>query len=198
MDTRSKRTSGDAVITIVSGLPRSGTSMLMRMLEAGGMTTLVDAHRKADSDNPNGYYEFELVKNIAEDASWLENATGQVVKMVYRLLYDLPPEYCYRVCFLERDIKEVLASQNKMLERNGLESHCNDSDMAALFKQELSSFWNWVETKDYISTERISHHELLTNTNSEILKIKNFLSIDLDTNAMLKVVDPSLYRNKFQ
>ena len=90
------------MITIVSGLPRSGTSMMMRILEAGGMPVLVDAARPADVDNPNGYYEFEPAKSIREDASWLTQAEGRAVKMVYKLLYDLPPDRAYHVLFLQR------------------------------------------------------------------------------------------------
>ena len=103
-------------VTIVSGLPRSGTSMMMQAIAAGGIPALTDGFRAADVDNPRGYYEFEPVKKTREDASWLDRAGGKVVKMVYRLLYDLPAEgYEYRVVFMRRDIREVLASQKKML-----------------------------------------------------------------------------------
>ena len=104
-------------LTVVSGLPRSGTSMMMRMLEQGGLPVLIDGVRTADDDNPNGYYEFEAVKQTREDASWLEGSEGKAVKMVYRLLYDLPPDRAYRVLFMTRNLDEVLASQRVMLTR---------------------------------------------------------------------------------
>src|SRR5574337_153211 len=102
----------DDVITIVSGLPRSGTSMMMQMLHRGGIPAVTDEIRSADEDNPKGYYEFEPVKKTKEDASWLARAGGKVVKMVYRLLYDLPGDYAYHVVFMRRNLREVIASQN--------------------------------------------------------------------------------------
>ena len=94
-------------LTIVSGLPRSGTSMMMRMLDQGGLPAIIDGVRTADDDNPAGYYEFEAVKQTKEDPSWLENSEGKVVKMVYRLLYDLPTDRTYRVVFMRRKMEEL-------------------------------------------------------------------------------------------
>src|SRR6516162_10352886 len=109
----------NSIITIVSGLPRSGTSMMMRMLEAGGMPILSDNIRRADADNPNGYYEFEPVKHLSQDSSWLRDAYGKAVKMVYRLLYELPLEHKYKVLMINRRIEEVVASQDAMLQHMG-------------------------------------------------------------------------------
>ena len=106
-------------IIIVSGLPRSGTSLLMQMLAAGGIMVITDKLRTADADNPRGYYEFELVKKIKQDASWLPQVRGKAVKMISQLLYDLPGSESYRVILMERDLDEVLVSQEKMLERLG-------------------------------------------------------------------------------
>src|SRR5947209_18564630 len=106
-------------IVIVSGLPRSGTSLMMQMLEAGGLEVVTDGIRAADTDNPRGYYEFERVKKIKTDAAWLPGARGKAVKMVSQLLYDLPAGEAYRILFMDRDLDEVLASQEKMLARLG-------------------------------------------------------------------------------
>src|SRR2546428_1479705 len=106
-------------ITIVSGLPRSGTSMMMRMLDAGGLPVLVDNIRKADDDNPYGYYEFEPVKRLSSDSSWLREARGKAFKMVYALLYELPKDYDYRVIVMQRKMDEIIASQRAMLCRQG-------------------------------------------------------------------------------
>jgi len=128
-------------VTIVSGLPRSGTSMMMRMLDKGGLPVLADSIRVADEDNPRGYYEFEPVKKTAEDASWLEDAEGRVVKMVYRLLYDLPSNRRYRVIFMRRHMDEILASQKKMLVRKGMADNVPpDEEIAALFNSQLTQF----------------------------------------------------------
>ena len=104
-------------VTLVSGLPRSGTSMMMQMLHAGGIPAVTDNIRLADKDNERGYYELEAVKRTKDDASWLRDAPGKAVKVIYLLLYDLPTDYTYRVIFMNRNLDEVLASQRAMLER---------------------------------------------------------------------------------
>src|SRR6266852_3321230 len=108
-----------SAIIIVSGLPRSGTSLMMQMLEEGGVEIVTDNIRTADTVNPRGYYEFEKVKKIKQDASWLPQTRGKAFKMVSQLLYDLPPSERYRIIFMERDLEEMLLSQEKMLERLG-------------------------------------------------------------------------------
>ena len=129
---------GDDVI-IVSGLPRSGTSMMMKMLEAGGMAPMTDNLRAADEDNPRGYYEFERVKRLESDQDWLEQARGKAVKVVSALLRHLPQDYPYKVVFMRRDIREVLASQQQMLLRRGKPTdRIVDSRMASLFEKHLA------------------------------------------------------------
>lgn len=100
-------------------MPRSGTSMMMKMLEAGGMKILTDSQRTADEDNPKGYYEFELVKLIQRDKSWLPRAKGKVVKIISELLKNLPPDYQYKAIFMRRNLAEILAFQRQMLIRRG-------------------------------------------------------------------------------
>ena len=107
------------MITVVSGLPRSGTSLMMQMLEAGGMETVTDGQRAPDADNPKGYYELERVKRLKEDHAWLAEAEGKALKVVSMLLYDLPADFRYRVLFMERDLDEILSSQRTMLARRG-------------------------------------------------------------------------------
>ena len=192
----SNETSVDFV-TIVSGLPRSGTSMMMRMLEAGGMSAMTDNLRVADEDNPRGYYEFEPVKKTAEDASWLNDAPGKVVKMVYRLLYDLPADRHYRVVFMRREMDEILASQKKMLERSGrAENSPSDEEIAALFESQLKSFFEWEAAQSHIEMIQVKYNDLLSDPTAETQAIKEFLGISLDTDAMNQVVDPQLYRNR--
>src|SRR5690348_11232627 len=133
-------------VTIVSGLPRSGTSMMMGMLEAGGMPVLVDGIRKPDINNLNGYYEFEPVKSLRNDPSWLVMAQGRAVKIIYRLLHFLPRTFDYRVILMERDLSEVVDSQAAMLARQG--SHMTAGDCARiteLLVQDLSIFRDWIE-----------------------------------------------------
>jgi len=183
-------------LTIVSGLPRSGTSMMMRLLELGGMPVLKDEQRVADDDNPNGYYEFEAVKQTAEDSSWLQGSDGSAVKMVYRLLYDLPEDRNYRVLFMRRNLDEVLASQQVMLNRHGVADKVSDAQMMKLFRAEIDSFYKWVEGKPYIELIDVDYNQMLADPRKELLEINAFLGDALDVEKMLGGVDASLYRNR--
>ena len=184
-------------LTIVSGLPRSGTSMMMRMLEAGGMPVVVDNLRTADEDNPAGYYEFEPVKQTKQDDSWLRDAQGKAVKMVYRLLYDLPEGHQYRVIFMRRKLDEVLASQQKMLERHGkADPQISDEQMARLFRGQLEKFEEWIAQQPNFQVLEVSYNDLLADPEPILRGINRFLDDALDMAQMRSVVDPSLYRNR--
>ena len=184
-------------IVIVSGLPRSGTSLAMSAISAGGMEPLVDHIRKADEDNPKGYYEFEPVKKTKTDAAWLDDASGKVVKMVYRLLYNLPDNHWYKVVFMRRDLKEVLASQNKMLERSSQPvGALPDEKMQALFTAELDKCEKWLAEQPNFKVLYIDHRDMINNGPAQAQKINDFLDGGLDVDAMAAVVDPDLYRNR--
>jgi len=184
-------------ITIVSGLPRSGTSMMMQALEAGGISVLTDNIRKKDEDNPEGYYEFELVKKTKDDPSWVSGARGKVVKMVYVLLYDLPEEYEYRVIFMRRNIDEVLASQKIMLKRLGTQgAKVSDEKLAELFRAQLDKFDRWIAAQKNFSILSVNYKNMITSPKAQCERINKFLGGVLDTEASTAVVNPSLYRNK--
>ena len=183
-------------LTIVSGLPRSGTSMMMRMLDKGGLPVIVDNIRTADEDNPRGYYEFEPVKKTKEDASWLESSDGKVVKMVYRLLYDLPENHQYRIVFMRRRLEEVIASQNVMLERRGKEGGISDEKVLELFRAELDKCYKWLEDQPNFQVLFISYNDVLEDARPTVDALRDFLGEDLDEKAMLQVVEPNLYRQR--
>ena len=184
-------------VTIVSGLPRSGTSMMMQMIHAGGVPALTDEIRTADEDNPKGYYEFEPVKKTKEDPSWLKRAPGLVVKMVYRLLYDLPAEYNYRVVYMRRKLEEVVASQNVMLERSGKEGGgLSDDKLLAVFRAEIDKSNKWLAQQKNFKVLYINYNEMLQDPKPHIVKLNEFLGGDLNTEAMMNIVDPTLYRQK--
>jgi hypothetical protein len=188
---------GKEFITIVSGLPRSGTSMMMRMLEAGGMPILTDNVRQADADNPNGYYEFEAVKQLNRDTSWLANAYGKAVKMVYLLLYDLPRNHEYRVILMRRKITEVIASQEAMLLRQGKKSDASDgTKLARLFQSHLQKLDAWIQNQENFSVLSVSYNDIRNNPERMMMDIDQFLGRKLDRQAMAKVFDPSLYRQR--
>lgn len=183
-------------VNIVAGLPRTGTSMMMRMLEAGGLEAIVDNIRCEDEDNPRGYYEFEPVKKTKDDPSWLKGAGGKVVKMVYRLLYDLPAEYDYRVVFMQRKMDEVIKSQNVMLQRHGSDIATNDSMTRKLFESELTKVRNWLDEQVNFKVLYIHYNEMLSDPSVQIAAIDEFFNNTLSTKPMSEVVEPNLYRNR--
>jgi hypothetical protein len=186
-------------VTIVSGLPRSGTSMMMRAIEAGGMQALIDHIRQADENNPKGYYEFEPVKKTKEDASWLRLAEGKVVKMVYRLLYDLPANYEYRVVFMQRKMQEVLASQKKMLQQSGKKTDSiPDEQMEALFRAEVDKCQRWLAGQPNFKVLYVDYMDMINDPKTQARRVDDFLGGGLNVEAIAASVDPSLYRNRSQ
>ena len=184
-------------ITIVSGLPRSGTSMMMQMIDKGGIPALTDHIRTADEDNPKGYYEFEPVKKTKEDASWLEQAGGKVVKMVHVLLLDLPPGRDYRVVFMKRKLEEVIASQDVMLERGGKSTgNLTGEKVMQVFRAQMLKVDKWVREHTNFRLLYVSYNDLLTDPKPAVEAVSDFLGGGLNTDAMLEVVDPSLYRQR--
>lgn len=184
-------------VTIVSGLPRSGTSLMMQMLRAGGIPTLTDDIRAADEDNPRGYLEFERVKRIKQDTAWLDEAAGKVVKMVHLLLYDLPPDRAYRIVFMRRDLDEVLASQRKMLERQGKQGAQLPADqLRKVFEEQVRKVTAWIAAQPNIKSIDVVYHELIADPRGHAQRLNEFLGGTLAVEAMVEAVDPSLYRNR--
>ena len=163
-------------IVIVSGLPRSGTSMMMKMLEAGGIMPLTDKIREADTDNPKGYYEFERVKQLDKgDTAWLPDAQGKVVKIISALLKHLPADYEYRIIFMRRNMPEILASQRKMLIRRGEDAdNMNDETMTSLFEKHLKSTMQWIESQPNVSVLYVHYSDMLADPIPQIKKINEF------------------------
>ncbi len=186
-------------IIVVSGLPRSGTSMMMGMLEAGGLELVVDGIRAADEDNPRGYYEFERVKDLAkaEDKSWLVTFQGKGVKVVSFLLQHLPEAYDYKIIFMRRSITEVLASQSKMLERRGeLPSGPSDEGMASIFAQHLTKVEASVAQRPRCEVLYVDYRGTLDSPATVAEQVDKFLGKGLDVEKMAGVVDKSLYRSQ--
>jgi hypothetical protein len=185
-------------VIVVSGLPRSGTSMMMKMLEAGGMPILTDNIRAPNDDNPQGYYEFERVKKLPDgDTAWLDEAVGKVVKIITQLVVHLPDSYSYRVLVMRRSISEILASQAKMLERRGeTGGGVSDEQMTALFEKHLKQVYAWMDQRPNVEYIDVSYNETLSDPIPTVERVCAFLGGDLDSVAMAQVVDPSLYRNR--
>ncbi len=186
------------VVTVVSGLPRSGTSMMMKMVEAGGLEVIQDGIRSADTDNPKGYYEFERVKQMDKgDTAWMADAQGKVVKIISALLKHMPAEYEYRVIFVRRHIEEILASQRKMLVHRGEDADkMDDAKMADLFDKHLAQVFRWLDQQPNIKYMQIHYSDLLADPINNAKKVNTFLDNSLDGDAMGKMIDTNLYRNK--
>jgi hypothetical protein len=182
-------------IVIVSGLPRSGTSLMMQLLDAGGIPIVTDNIRTADTDNPRGYCEFEKVKSVKTDASWLPEIRGKVVKMVSQLLYDLPATERYKVVFMERDLDEVLASQEKMLVRLGRPTAPREQ-MARAFTLHLTKLATWLKEQSHLDVLRVRYADVVANPQAETARVNDFLGGRLNVPAALQAIDPSLYRNR--
>lgn len=189
---------GKAVV-VVSGLPRSGTSMAMKMLEAGGVAVVTDGARAADIDNPKGYFEDDRVLELAEtaDKSWLRHARGRAVKIISYLLRHLPKDNNYQVLLMRRDIDEVLASQAKMLERRGEAPGADDGAMRELFETDLWKASYHLKHAGYIEAIDVHYSQVLADPVAHARRIAGFLGRDdLDIDAMAAIVDPDLYRNR--
>lgn len=184
-------------ITVVSGLPRSGTSMMMRMIAAGGIPQLTDGVRAADEDNPLGYAEFEAVKRTKDDASWLEQAPGKVVKLVHVLLKDLPDTYPYRVVMMHRDLDEVLASQGKMLERSGKPGGALPPEtLKKIYTGQMQGVAAWLASKPNFSVLDVKYNDVLANPATEAGRVAAFLGLEGKAAEIAAAVEPSLYRNR--
>jgi hypothetical protein len=182
-------------IIIVSGLPRSGTSLMMQMLDNGGVAVVTDHVRTADTDNPKGYYEFEPVKRIKRDTSWLPATRGKAFKMVSQLLYDLLPGEAYRILFMERDLDEVLLSQEKMLRRLGREA-APRADMKRAYELHLARLHDWLPRQANMAVLRVRYNDLVERPRAEAERVRDFLGGKPDVDAMVNTVDPALYRNR--
>jgi hypothetical protein len=185
-------------IIVVSGLPRSGTSMMMKMLEAGGLPILTDNLRTPDANNPNGYYEFERVKQLPEgDYGWLPEATGKVVKIVTGLIMHLPAEYKYKVIFMQRAMKEVLSSQKKMLGRLGKEDdRVEDEKMRKIYQEHLKQVNAWIAKQPNIEVLYVNYNTMLSDPLESLKKVNEFLGGGMDVNLMAGVVNKELYRER--
>ncbi len=185
------------IITVVSGLPRSGTSLMMQLLVAAGREALTDGQRAPDEDNPLGYFEFEKTLHLAKDAAWLPQARGKVVKIVAQLLPFLPPEEPYHIIFMERNLSEVIASQNAMLARQGrrgaeLESH----QLVDAYTAQLDRVWNQLARCRMMRILRVDYGELLADPARGMERLAQFLGDPFNRKAAAETVRPELRRQK--
>ena len=186
-------------IIVVSGLPRSGTSVMMSMLAAGGVELLEDQVREPDVDNPEGYHEFELTKQLQKepDKSWLASAQGKAVKVISELLKELPDSYYYKIIFMDRDLREVVASQNKMLRRREQDPVISpDDQVVEVFERHLRLTRRWLQNRPNFEVLEVVYGSVVNDAGSAVARVNAFLGGELRVDGMSDVVDSSLYRNR--
>jgi hypothetical protein len=172
--------------------------MMMRMLEAGGLPVVTDNVRQPDADNPNGYYEFERVKQVKRDPSWLVDAYGKAIKVVYRLLCELPVGHRYKVLMMNRHIAEIVASQDAMLQHsgNGSAMGVRSAELEKILQQDFARVQGWLLSQPNFKTLNVSYNSILHEPNRSVSELARFLGCGLNIEAMTAVVDVSLYRQK--
>jgi predicted AlkP superfamily phosphohydrolase/phosphomutase/tetratricopeptide (TPR) repeat protein len=180
-------------IVIVSGLPRSGTSVMMQMLDKGGLDILTDNNRKADISNPKGYYEYDPVMSISKDNSWLEQAQNKSVKIVAPLLKYLEPKYRYKVIFMNRDLNEVVKSQQTMI---GKDPETLPTRLFEAYQQHLNQVAIWKDKEPHVELIYIDHRDVINNPKETAHKVRTFIGVDMNEDAMQQCVDRTLYRNR--
>ncbi len=180
-------------IIIVTGLPRSGTSLMMQLLEAAGIEIATDSKRQADLHNPKGYFELEAVKSLAKDNSWIGQIQGKAVKIIVQLLVNLPSEYNYKIVFMEREISEIMQSQQKMLNKS---TSVYPVEIANIYQKDLLNAKSWISQHPNMSVLYLNHHEIIKNPDIELEKLRGFLNLNTDLKELSKIIDQDLYRNK--
>jgi len=185
------------VITVVSGLPRSGTSLMMQMLAAGGMPVLTDGERQPDADNLRGYFEWERIKLLPQQPDCIAEAEGKVVKVISQLLFALPAIREYRIIFMQRPLAEVVASQTEMIRRRGTTGAAlPPAALIVGLGAHLNQVNAWLKDKPNISVHRVEHQDVLHEPLRTAESIQQFLDCPLDVVAMSRQVDTSLYRQR--
>lgn len=172
--------------------------MMMRMLDHGGLQPVTDNLRQSDEDNPKGYYEVELVKSLKkqQDKAWIGDAEGKVIKVISSLLKDLPAAHRYDVVFMNRDLDEVIASQNKMITRRGEKAGTGDQQIRQLYDQHLTSIKAWLGKQSNFRVLEVSYNDTMRSPAEQAERVKNFLGLPLDVTRMSQAVDDQLYRNR--
>jgi hypothetical protein len=169
---------------------------MMQMLASGGMTLLTDYERKADTDNPRGYCEWEPIKQLPKDPNLIDQAEGKAVKVITQLLLSVPKGRDYRLIFMERPLPEVLASQDEMLKRRGTTQQVDHAVLTVAFRDHMKNVTAWLEQREDIPMCRVGYRKLISDGPGCAKEVHDFLGLDLDVSAMASQVDPSLYRNR--
>jgi hypothetical protein len=179
-------------ILVITGLPRSGTSLMMQIVAKSPVSVYVDGKREKDENNPEGYYELEAVKGIVQDNSFLNQAIGKAVKIVAPLPIYMNPELSYRVIFMRRDMDEILQSQEKMLQKDQISER---EKFRTIYDFHLKKTYRFLKENE-IPFIDIHYNALIANPEEEILRLKTFCAFDTPIEELVSAVRPDLYRNR--
>lgn len=188
----------DREFVIVSGLPRSGTSLMMQMLRAGGIEVMTDGQRVADEDNPEGYWEWEAIRGMAGRPLMIEAAEGKAVKVISALVPVLPVKHRYRVIFMKRPVGEVAASQERMLRRRGAEVRAGCDQMEGVLARHAEEILAFLRQHPRVALLEVEYPELVADPEGGAARVAAFLGGEWITTpeAMAGVVRPVLYRQR--
>ena len=189
----------EETIWIVSGLPRSGTSLMMQMLQAGGLPILTDEARRPDEHNPKGYFELQKVKHLALDSSWLSQSRGKAIKVIVQLIPFLPAGFKYQILFVHRDVREIVRSQERMLQREPLGTKLPEAQsLIPSFEKAFAQAIAFARLHPNTQFEVFEHRQILSHPLDSARQIVAFLgSENADIEAMGRIVDQKLHRNRF-
>jgi hypothetical protein len=179
-------------IIIVTGLPRSGTSLMMQIFDKSNISVLTDGKREKDISNPEGYYELEAVKGIVKDNSFLKDASGKVVKIVAPLTIFIDKSLKYKAVFMRRDMDEILRSQEKML----LKDQTSEREkFRTIYEFHLKKTYKFFQ-ENKIPYLDIQYKELVNEPDTVLKSLIEFCGLSSSVEDLASVVKPELYRNR--
>lgn len=180
------------MITLITGIPRSGTSLMMQLFKAANVDIATDAIRTEDDNNPKGYYELEAVKGIVKNNAFLKDLDGKTIKIVAPLVTFIDLSLEYRVVFMIRDLDEVVQSQEKMVGKDQQDQKEKFKTMYAMHIEKSRQFLN----SHNIPFIEIQHRELLQNPELSLKRLIDFCGWETPLEELKSVIDHSLYRNR--
>lgn len=183
-------------VCVVSGLPRSGTSLAMALLQAGGMLVFSDGIRQADLDNPNGYFEYSGTRSLQSDNAWIHHSVGKAVKVISPLLSFLPSDLHYRIVFMRRNVREISLSQEQMLRRRGLTVGKDPGQIEEIMRAHIAQVKTWLTEQKNMSVCYMDYEWVVENSVAASSQLVQFAQLQGDPIEMAEVVDKSLYRQK--
>ena len=174
---------------VVTGFPRSGTSLMMQILEGAGVDVLTDNKRQPDTNNEKGYFELDAVKNTLVDQQYLAELPGKAVKIVFPLLRFTKPAFPLKVIWMDRDLASTLMSQDKMKNNDAIGA---SFQLLENMQKEKVLHETWLNQHDHISYLRVNFNDLIQNPEKQLARLVEFLELSVSTEALVNIVNPKM------